>query len=292
MKAFILILAMLATPLAAQSTSTQISQTKVPSAAQQPQTVVKSTAKPAQSPIVFAAKQLNEYGNEILDRSETFYNNRMTHLLWTMGIVMATGLAIIGILIPIILELYRKRSFEKKLATQAKKFEERLSQADATLEKSTEEQIQKLENKLINQIDDREDKQTKAVGSNLSWVFTALGGFFLTLKEWDTVIRTYFIAIQHSIDGQCTSECIKTSHIKDILENKHVTNSLNLGNLEYYDDKLEEIKARLETIADTEQRVQVESKIKDLQMIVHALIIKKRQDGKTTTPQTEPQKDK
>jgi len=112
MKTFVLILAM----LAAQSTSTPISQTKAPSAAQQPQTAVEPTAKPVQpQPIVFTAKQLVDECNKIVYRSETFYNNRMTHLLWTMGIIMAIGLAIIGILIPMNEERRRKINYKKEL---------------------------------------------------------------------------------------------------------------------------------------------------------------------------------
>jgi uncharacterized membrane protein (DUF106 family) len=106
MKNFILILAMLSALLAAQSTLAQTSKTKAAPAIQQPQTVVNPTAKSAQThqsqkPITFTVKQLDEYEDKIMDRAEAFYNNRMNHLLWTMGIIMAAGLAIVGILIPI-----------------------------------------------------------------------------------------------------------------------------------------------------------------------------------------------
>ena len=47
--------------------------------------------------------------------------------------------------------------------------------------------------------------------------------------------------------------------------------------MEDSNEKLEDIKSQLCNITDAEQRVQVESQIKDLQMIVHALIVKKRQ---------------
>ncbi len=155
MKTFVLILAMLAAPLAAQSPSTPISQTKAPSAAQQPQTVVKPTTKPAQpQPIVFTAKQLDEHGNKILDRSETFYNNRMTHLLWVMGIIMAVGGVIVGILIPVILERQRKRSFTKEMAARLQEFKEH-----------SKEQTEELRTEL-----------TKGVSSNLSMLYAAIGG--------------------------------------------------------------------------------------------------------------------
>jgi hypothetical protein len=271
------------TALTAKSTSAKTSQTEAPPAAQQPQTVVKPTAETAQpfpphQLITFTAEQLDEYENKILDRAETFYNNRMTHLLWTMGILMGIGGAIVGVLIPMILEWYRKRSFEKEMSTRLQEFK-----------KYTEKQTEKLKTELISQIDDREDKQTKAVGSNLAYLFTALGGLFRHLKGWDMVITSHLIAIRHSIDGQCTNDCLKTSHLKEVLEREEITNKLRLDTLKSADEDLEDIKVRLENIADTEQRVQAESQIKDLQMIVHALIIKKRQDGETTSPQAGPQ---
>jgi len=151
MKTFVLILAMLAAQLAAQekqqqntappetttqSTSAQTSQTEAPPAVQQPQTVVKPTAKPIQQPpsqqlLTFTTEQLDEYENKILDRAETFYNNRMNTLLWTMSIIMTVGLAIVGIFIPIILEWQRKRSFTKELVTQSLKFEKALADDSA-----------------------------------------------------------------------------------------------------------------------------------------------------------------
>jgi hypothetical protein len=298
MKIFMLILAMLAAPLAAQEKqpqntappetfvqpiSAQTSQTKAPPIAQQTQTLVEPTAKPAQPHstqqlITFTDEQLDEYENKILDRAETFYNNRMTHLLWTMGILIGIGGAIVGVLIPMILEWYRKRSFEKEMSMRLQEFK-----------KYTEEQTEKLKTELIRQINEREAEQTKAVCSSLTYVFTALGGLFRPLKAWDMVITSYFIAIRHSIDGQCTNECLKTSHLKEALEREEIANILNLDTLVSADKDLEDIKTQLDNIADTEQRAQVESQIKELQMIVHALIIKKRQDGKTTSPQAGPQ---
>ena len=283
MKTFVLILAMLATPLAAQSTSTPISQTKVPPAAQQPQTVVKPTAKPAQPHIItFTAEQLDEYENNILNQAEGFYNNRMADLLWTMGIIMAAGLAIVGILIPMILEWQRKISFIKELA-----------RADEKILKSTKKQIKELESELISQIDAREEEQTTAISSHLTYIFTAMSGLFFPLKAWDMALKSFFIAIQLSIEGQCFDSCINASgpSIIKLLEIPEVTNSLTLESLCNSDKDIEDIKVRIDKITDIEQRVQMESQIKDLQMTIHALIIKKRQDGDTVSPQTKPQED-
>jgi hypothetical protein len=274
---------LLAAPLAAQSPPTPISQTKAPSAAQQPQTVVKPTAKPAQPHIItFTAEQLDEYENKILNQAEVFYNDRMAHLLWTMGIIMAAGLAIVGILIPMILEWQRKISFAKELA-----------QADEKILKSTKKQIKELETGLISQIDAREEEQTKAIGSNLAYIFTAMGGLFMPMQAWDMVLKSFFIAIRFSIDGQCLDSCFNATvpHIIHLLEKPETTNSLTLEILCDSDKDIEDIKVRLDKITDTEQRVRMKSQIKDLQMTIHALTVKKRQDSDTVSPQTKPQED-
>ena len=245
-------------------TSSNQNQSPVAKAAQ-PQTIV---------PTTITAEQLDKYENKILDRAENFYNNRMTHLLWTMGILMGLGGAIVGVIIPMILEWYRKINFEKEMSARLQEFKE-----------YTEEQTEKLKTELITQIDAREEKQTKAVGSNLAYLFTAVGGLFYPLEAWDMVLKAYFIAIRHSIDGQCADSCLKTSQIIKLLERLEITNKLKLDTLEAADKEIEDIRVQIDKIVETEQRVQVESQIKDLQMTVHALIIKKRQDGKTTSPQ-------
>ena len=143
MKTFALILVMFATPLAAQnkqpqitappqtaaqSPSTQISRTKAPSATQHPQTVFKPTAKPVQTqPRTLTAKEFYEYEDRIIDRSEKFYDRQMTHLLWTMGSLMAIGGTIIGILIPMNEERRRKINYKKELTKQSRKFEKALA---------------------------------------------------------------------------------------------------------------------------------------------------------------------
>lgn len=140
MKTFVLILAMLVAPLAAQNKQPQNPappQAPVqPASGQAPVQPVSGQA-PAQpgsgqvaqqrQTIVFTAKELVDEYNIIVDRSETFYNNRMSDLLWTMGIIMTVGLGIVGILIPMLLERHRERNFEKELAKQSRKFEKALA---------------------------------------------------------------------------------------------------------------------------------------------------------------------
>ena len=294
MKTFVLILAMLAAPLGAQNKQPQntappqtAAQSASGQAAQQMQTAANSTTKPVQTQasqqlIVLTAEQLDEYNDKILNRSETFYNNRMTHLLWTMGIIMVAGLAIVGILIPVILELQRKRSFAKEMATRLQEFEE-----------YTKEQTEKLRTELISQNDAREEEQTKAIGSHLAYIFTAMGGLFYPLKAWGMMLKSFFIAIRLSIDGQCFDTCFNISGptIIRLLENPEITNSLTLDILCDSDKDIEDIKVRLDKITDIEQRVQMKSQIKDLQMTIHALIVEKRQGSDTVSPQTNPQED-
>jgi len=298
MKTFILILAMLAAPLAAQdkqpqntappqtavqSLSEQASQTKAPSAAQHPQTVVNPTAKPAQTHppqqlITFAPEQLDEYENKILDRAENFYNNRMTHVLWTMGILMGIGGAIVGILIPMILEWYRKGSFEKEMSTRLKDFK-----------KYTEEQTEKLKTELISQIDDREAKQTKGISSSFSMAFLGLGGLLSSEQSavgYGLMLQSYVLAMKFYIIGQCSGGCITASQIIQLLTYQDKGSEITLDTLEVVDIEIENMKKDLNEIVDKEKREDMESQVRDLQIFVHALIYEKRQ---TAPPQAEPQ---
>lgn len=290
MKTYVLILAMLAAPLAAQNKQLQntappqtAAQSTSKQAAQQPQNVVKATAKPGQpllpqQPIVFTAKQLDEYEDKILDKAETFYNNRLNLLLWMMGILMGIG----GIIIPLVISGFmhwqRKISFAKEL-----------DQAEKEILESTEEKMKILKTGLISQIDARDEEQTKGTGSNLAYIYTTMAGvLFIPVGEWGMTIRLYIMAIRSSIDGQCFDHCFKIAgrEIVRLLDNPEIANSLDLGILRHVDTGIENIKKQLSEIADTEQRSQMESKVKELQIPVHALLHKKQQ---TTSPQAEPQ---
>lgn len=120
----------------AQFTSAQTSQTEAPPATKQPKIFIEPAAKPAQPPfpqqlITFTTEQLVEHDNKILDRAETFYNNRMTYLLWTMGILIGIGAIIVPLVVNGLIQYQRKISFTKELVAQSLKFEKALADDSA-----------------------------------------------------------------------------------------------------------------------------------------------------------------
>lgn len=295
MKTFVLILAMLSTPLAAQnkqpqnttppqttaqSPSIQISQTKAPSAsaAQQPQTIDKPVAKPAQlllpqQPIVFTAKQLNEYGNNILNQSEQFYNDRMKDLLWTMGILMGIGAVIVplvvGVLLPIIQDRQRKISFAKEIAARLQELEGR-----------SKEQMEEFKTELI-----------KLVSSPLSMAFSGLGAVFSSQQSvvgYDLMLQAHVLSMKFSIIGQCLGGCLTADQIIYTFSVTDKGKELTLGTLEAVNGEIENMKGDLDKIVDAEKRVDMESQVKKLQIYVCALIHEKQQ---TSPPQAGPQED-
>ncbi len=292
MKTFVLLLAMLAAPLAAQNKQPQNTappQTAAQSTpghpAHQSQTAVKSTAKsvqppPSQQSIVFTPEQLDEYEDKILDKAETFYNNRMTFLLWMMGSLMGIG----GIVIPLVIGGFMHR--QRKIS-----FAKELDQADKNILESTEEKMKILKTGLISQIDARDEEQTKGIGSNLAYIFATMAGVvFVPVGEWGMTLRLYIMAIGSSIAGQCFDDCFKIAgrEIVRLLDDPERADSLTLEILRDADTGIENIKKQLSEIADTEHRSQMESQVKELQIRVHALLHKKQQ---ATTPQAEPQED-
>ena len=280
MKTFVLILVMFATPLAAQNKQSQntappqtAAQSASGQAAQHPQTVAKSVVKPAQphspqQPITFTAKQLDEYEDKILDRSETFYNNRMTVLLWTMGILVGIGAVIIPLVISGFIQWQRKISFTKELA-----------QTDANILEFTKEQIKELEKKLISPIDDRETKQIIAVSSNLSMLYAAIGGLSSSQKSqagYDLMLQIHVLAMKYFIIGQCSGGSLPANQIIQFFSQPHIANKLTLETLKAVDAEIEDMKGDLGKIVDAEKRVDMESQVKDLQIFVNALIHEKR----------------
>jgi len=296
MKTFVLILAMLTAQLAAQDKQTQkteppqitvqpesaqTSQTEAPPAVQQPQIVVKPTAKPAQPPpsqqlITFNAEQLDEYENRILDRAENFYNNRMTHLLWTMSIIMTVGLAIVGILIPMLLEWQRKRSFAKELATH-------LSQSEDALKKYAEEQTEKLRIDLLSINNDLK----KAMYSNLSVAFLGLGGLLskeLSPEGYALMLKLHVLAMKFSIIGQ-RGTSLTASQIIQLFTETDKGSEIALGTLKAVDEAIENMKGDVENINNDQRRLDMESQVRELQIFVHSLIQRKQQKTDTTPPQ-------
>jgi len=271
---------MLVAPLATQSASGQATQTKTQPAAQHTQTVAKPIAKPAQPHITFTAKQFDEYEDKILDRAEGFYNNRMSTLLWIIGIFMG----IVGIIMPLVISGFmqwqRKISFTKELA-----------QADEKILKSTKEQTKELEKKLISQIDDREAKQTIAISSYLSMIFSGLGTVFGTQKSeigYSLWLQSQILAMKLSISGQCGGGCLTASQIIQTMREVEMANNLALKTLEAANADIEDMKRELDKIANVEKRVDMESQVKQLQIYVCALIHEKQRDDDTTPPQAKP----
>ena len=239
----------------------------------QHQTIVKPAAKPVQQPsqqlITFTAEQLDEYGNEILDRSETFYSHRMTELLWIMGIIIAAGLAIVGVLIPMILEWQRRKSFEKEMSTRLQEFKE-----------YTEKRTKELKTELI-----------IATSSNFSMAFSALGGLLSSQTfpaGYDLMLQSHVLAMKFSIIAQCSGGCLTASEIIELFTRTDIGSEITLKTLEAVDAEIEDMKGCLDEITDDDKRVDMKSQVKELQIYVHALLHKKQQ---TTPPQAGPQED-
>ena len=274
---------------AIQFLSGQASQTTAPLAPQHPQTVVKPTAKAAQPNssqqlFTFTGEQLDEYEDKIIDRSEGFYNNRMTDLLWTMGILMGIGVVIIPLVVSGLTQWQRKISFANELATQSLECKKTLSQADEKLVKFTNEQIQKLRSQI--------DKQTKDISSNLSMIYTGIGGLFSSQKSqvsYSLMLQAHALAMKYSIIGGCSGECLTASQIIQLFSQPHVANELTLNTLKVVDVEIESMKVDLSKIADDKKRIDMESQVKDLQIFVHALINEKQQPAEPPPPQAGPQ---
>lgn len=305
MKTFILFLAVLAAPLASQekqpqntsppetneqSTSAQTSHIEAHPPAQQPQTVVTPTAKPAQTPpsqqlITFTTEQLNEYENKILDRAETFYNNRMTQILRTVSILVTIAVLVIplfvGVLLPIISEKQRKISFAKELDNQSKKIDERLSQSEDSLKKYAEEQSEKLKNELVN----RYDNLTNMTSSSLYLIFTAIGNLYSTEtlpRACSLTLQSFVLSMKFYIIGQCPGVIPTVSDMIHCVTYQGRDANITIGTLKVIDEEIENMKGDIEKIIDTQKRADTKSQVKDLQIFVHALIHAKQQ---TTPPQ-------
>lgn len=291
MKTFVLILAILTAQLAAQenqpqitapieksaqSTSSQISKTEAPSVIPDSQTVAKPTAKPAQPPppqqlTTSSAEQLDEYENKILDRAETFYNNRMDHLLWTMSIIMTVGLAIVGILIPMFLEWQRKRSFTKEMAIH-------LSQSEDALKKYAAEQTERLRAEL-----------TKEISSPISMAFSGLGGLLsskISPGAYSLMLQSHVLAMKFHIISQCSGGSLTASKIIQLFTYENKGSEITLETLKAVDKEIENMKEDVQKIIDDKKREDMEGQVRELQIYVHELIYNKQQ---TPPPQSSSQ---
>ena len=290
MKTFVLLLAILTTQLVGQDKQTQkteppritvqpesaqTSQTEAPPATQQPKTFIEPAAKPTQPPlpqqlITFTADQLVEHDNKILDRAETFYDNRMTHLLWTMGVILAAGLAIVGILIPMILEWQRRRNFTKELTAN-------LSKSEDILKKYSEEQTEELRSEL-----------TQQISSPLSLAFLGLGGLFISevsTSGYALTLQSNVLAMKFYIIGQCSGNSLTAQEIIQLLTYQDKGSQIDLNTLKSVDKEIENMKENVGKIINDEKRADMESQVKELQIFVHSLIRRKEQNKDTPRPQ-------
>jgi len=280
MKTIILILAVLATPLTAQDKQPQKTE---PTEIQKTRTDVKKNEEPKQKPtqqqnITFTLEQLDDYENKILDRSETFYSNRMTDLLWTMGILMGIGAIIIPLVISGLIQYQRKISFTKDL-----------EQADAKLEKSTTEQIQKLRTELVIQIDDSETELEKAISTPLSMAFSGLGAVLSKIPSPEAVsamLQSFILAKKYSIIGQRPNSSFTASEIVKLFKYQDRGTQIKLDTLVSIDEVIEGMKGDLDKIIDDKEKEEMKSQVKELQIFVHGLIDKKRQAGDIGPSQT------
>lgn len=229
----------------------------------QPQTITAQTSQKE-------TKQLGEYENKILDRAETFYNNRITHILWTMSIIMTVGLAIVGIIIPMLLERQRRINFKKEMKTHLTKSEDELKKYS---EKKTEEVKAEL---------------TKEISSPLSLAFLGLAGLLseeLSPAAYSFMLQLHVLAMKFDIISQCSGASFTASGIISSLDSTKKGDEIELGALKDIDELVETIKEDIKKIIDEKNRKNMENQVRELQIYIHQLIYKKQQ----TPPQSSPQ---
>jgi nitrogen fixation/metabolism regulation signal transduction histidine kinase len=269
MKIAVVILAMPTAQLVTQDKQTQ--KTEPPQIIVQPE-----SAQISQTEAPPAAQQLAEYENRILDRAETFYNNRMANLLWTMSIIMTAGLAIVGIVIPMLLDRQRRRTFTKEMATH-------LSQSEDALKKYAEEQTAKLRTELMTLNEDL----IKMIGTPLSMAFLGLGHVFskeLSPEGYGLTLQLHVLAMKFYIISHCSGTRLTASQIIQLLTYPEKGSEITLETLKAVDEEIENMKGDVQKIINDKKRVDMKSEVKELQIFVHSLIQRKQQETDTTPP--------
>jgi hypothetical protein len=226
------------------------------------------TASPAQrhvsaQPTAATGDEFDQYESRILDRAETFYNNRMAGLLWAMSIVMTVGLAIVGILVPMLLEWQRGSSFRKEMATH-------LSRSEGALKKYAEEQARTLRTQL--------DVTT---GTPLSMAFLGLGHVFsreLSPEGYGLTLQLHVLALKFKIISNCSGTSLPASKIIELCTYQDRSREITLGTLKAVDAEIENMKGDMHRIADDTRRADMESQVQELQILVHSLIQRKQQE--------------
>lgn len=212
-------------------------------------------------------KQLDEYENKILDRVETFYNNRINYLLWIMG----AGLVIVGIIVPLLLELQRQKNFKKELARKLKKSED-------VLKKYSEGKTEELEAKL-----------TRGVSTPLSMAFVGLATSYageLSPAAYAIRLQLHVLAMKFNIVSQCSGGSFTASRIISIFTCTNKGAEIPLQNLTVTNELIEVMKEDVKNIVDEKKREEMENQVRELQIYINKLIYDKKQ---TPIPQSSPQ---
>lgn len=177
MRTWIILITLFAMPLMAQNTDIEdanlpkASETETPDISLQPKApdVAQFTTR----------KDFEDFKTEInylvapknvIDRAETYYNNRFNDLLWVIGI--AAG--VVTFVIPYILKLQQKHDFKKLLAAQNKEFSKKLKCKEEELIKMSNEQLEQTKCKLKCDIDDTEQALRCTISKHMSFLFANL----------------------------------------------------------------------------------------------------------------------
>jgi hypothetical protein len=250
-----------------QSDSAQTFEREAPPAVQQARAPDMPTASAAQphlssQPIAATGERLDEYESRLLERAETFYNNRMAGLLWTMSIIMTAGLAIVGILIPLLLEWQRGRSFRREMAAH-------LSRSEYALRKYVEEQTKTLRTEL-----------EITTATPLSMAFFGLSHMIpteLSPEAYGLTLQLHVLALKFNIISNCSGTSLSASEIIRLLAYQDRGREIKLETLKVVDAAIENMKGDMEKISNGGRRADMESQIKELQIFVHSLIQRKQQ---------------
>ncbi len=173
---------------------------------------------------------------------------------------MTIGLAIVGILIPMILEWQRKRSFTKELSMH-------LSQSEDALKKYTEEQTRELKAEL-----------TKQISSPLSIAFFGLSQSLyseeMSPAEYGIRLQLDVLAMKFDVISQCSGGSLDASVI--IRTYRDTGSQITLETLKAVDESLEDMKEDVDNINDDQKRSDMKSQVQELQIFVHGLIVQKQ----------------
>lgn len=122
---------------------------------------------------------------DLLSKVEGFYNNAFRKLVAVLGI----GLLIVGIVIPLVLEYERQKSFAKEMAILRDELQK-------TTETRIESAIKILEKKQLKLIQENSKKQMQALNPTIA----LFGIKVLEDKDWPNGIKLLLVAVSGSLD--------------------------------------------------------------------------------------------